>query len=152
MLPLGKVVRGIDMAEDIVARCGYRCNLCLAYRENIHSAADQRKISDGWFKYYGFRIPAEDISCDGCLTEDCQNPKLLDPECPVRPCVLGKGLENCAHCEEYVCEVLKTRGVKYEDVAARSPTPIPKEDYEAFIMPYEGEVVLDRIREAKGLT
>ena len=25
------------LMEDIVARCGYKCNLCLTYRENIKS-------------------------------------------------------------------------------------------------------------------
>ncbi|OGO05376.1 MAG: hypothetical protein A2Y73_07840 [Chloroflexi bacterium RBG_13_56_8] len=138
-----------ELAEEIIARCGYRCDLCLAYKENIRSSEDRRRISDGWFKYYGFRIPSEKIRCDGCLTEDRQNPKRMDPNCPVRPCVLEKGLENCAYCSEYICETLKTRAVIYEEVAEQFEAPIPQEDYEAFIRPYEGEKTLGSIRESR---
>ena len=48
----------------------------------------------------------EDISdCDGCRTEDgslftgCKN-------CLVRKCAVNRGYENCAWCDEYVCEKL----------------------------------------------
>jgi len=132
---------------DLIARCGYRCDLCPAYRENVRGKEDQQRTSDGWFRYYGFRIPPEEICCDGCLAEDASKPKRMDPDCPVRPCVKGKGLANCAYCGEYVCKKLETRLIEYEDVAERFKQPIPREDYESFIRPYEGRRVLDRIRE-----
>jgi len=132
--------------KDLVTRCGYRCNLCLAYRENIHSIEDQKKVSDGWFRIYGFRIPPEMIRCDGCLTPDIEKPKLIDTECPVRPCVTEKGFQNCAYCGEYVCEKFKQRMVTYESVARRFGKPIPKEDYENFVRPYENKKIIDELR------
>jgi hypothetical protein len=108
----------------------------------MHSKKDQRKISDGWFKYYGFRIPAEKICCDGCTTDDSENPKLIDPHYFVRLCVIEKGLKNCAHCERYVCENLETRIVDYNQIATKFQQPIPKKDYKNFISPYEGRKVL----------
>ena len=132
--------------KGIISRCGYRCDLCPAYKENIHSKEDQKKISDGWFKYYGFRIPPDEIYCDGCLSPDDENPRLIDTECPVRPCVLEKQLENCAHCDQYACPKLKTRIVEYNSIAAKFKEPIPKEDYENFIKPYESRKVLEGIR------
>jgi len=132
--------------KDIVTRCGYRCDLCLAYKENISSREDQQRISDGWFKYYGFRIPPEQVCCDGCLASDSENPRLMDPRCPVRPCVIEKGLQNCAYCNEYICKKLEQRIVDYKFLGSKFEQPIPKEDYENFIKPYEAGKVLDDVR------
>ena len=41
------------------------------------------------------------------------NPQLIDQSCPVRPCVIEKGLENYAQCEEYNCEKLTERLVVF---------------------------------------
>jgi hypothetical protein len=113
--------------EPILMRCGYRCDLCLAYRPNIEkNPSNQQKLSDGWFKYFGFRIQPENILCDGCMAE---NARLIDQSCPVRPCVIEKSVENCAACDDYICEKLKERLVIYEDVKQRVGIDIPMEDY-----------------------
>lgn|GEM_PF-2159134 len=49
----------------------------------------QQILSDGWHKYFGFRIPPDRILCDGYKAE---NPRLIDRACPVRPCVLEREL------------------------------------------------------------
>jgi hypothetical protein len=88
--------------EPILTRCGYRCDLCLAYKPNITAnPSNRKKLSDGLFTYYGFRIPEEGIYCEGCREKD---PKLIDANCPVRPCVTAKGLDNCSKCGEYICK------------------------------------------------
>ena len=39
---------------DIIARCGFKCNLCLIYRENLKKDEQNRqKFRDGLEKYYG---------------------------------------------------------------------------------------------------
>jgi len=127
--------------EPILTRCGYRCDLCLAYRPNVElRPSDQQKLSDGWFKYFGFRIEPANILCDGCMAE---HPRLIDQSCPVRPCVIEKGLDNCAGCDEYVCEKLIERIVLYEEVKRRLDQDIPEEDYFCFIQPYENKRRLD---------
>ncbi len=66
--------------EPILTRCGYRCDLCLAYRPNIEEHPEnQQALSDGWHKYFGFRIPPAAICCDGCMSPDSH---LLDPGLP----------------------------------------------------------------------
>ncbi len=78
---------------EIVSRCGFRCDQCLAYRPNAEAnPVGRQELSDGWHKYFGFRIPAEEIICDGCLAE---SPRLIDKACPVRPCVIERGFANC---------------------------------------------------------
>jgi hypothetical protein len=133
------------VVEEILTRCGYRCDLCLAYRPNVEAHPANRQIlSDGWHAYFGFRIPPEDILCDGCMAED---PKLIDRSCPVRPCVIDRQLPNCAACPEYGCARLTERFVVYEEIAARMAAPIPQEDRRRFIAPYENRRRLDALRE-----
>ncbi len=136
----------MSRARDVVARCGYRCDLCLAHKTKIRSPTDQERISDGWFQYFGFRIPPEKVRCDGCLAPDSERPHLIDKGCPVRACILTRGIENCAHCDAYPCEKLTQRFVDRDALAAGRGAPIPEEDYLSFVEPYEGRKVLDAIR------
>jgi hypothetical protein len=130
--------------EEILSRCGFRCDLCLAFKPNIEkNRQNQQKLSDGWFKYFGFRIPPDKIICEGCLSD---SPDLLDSNCPVRPCVLEKGLENCAKCEDYICEKLMQRMVSYEEIQQKHQDQIPEEDYICFIKPYENKQRLATLR------
>ena len=130
----------------ILTRCGYRCDLCLAYKPNVEAnPANQQILSDGWHQYFGFRLPPEEIYCDGCMADD---PKLIDQNCPVRPCVIEKGLENCAQCELYVCEKLTERLVVFEEVRNRVGKEIPEYDYLCFIRPYENKRRLNGLRAA----
>lgn len=130
--------------EPILTRCGYRCDLCLAFRPNVEATpSNQRKLSDGWFKYFGFRLPSADICCDGCMEHA---PKLIDQNCPVRLCVIERGIENCAQCDLYVCDKLKDRLVVYEEVQQRIGFTIPVEDRICFIQPYENKNRLAALR------
>jgi hypothetical protein len=130
-----------DPMQPVLTRCGFRCDLCLAYRSNIEkNPASQRKLSDGWFTYFGFRIEPANIMCDGCMGDQ---PQTIDQSCPVRPCVLEKGLGTCAQCDEYLCEKLKERIVVYEEIKQRVGRDIPEDDYICFIQPYENKKRLD---------
>lgn len=133
--------------EPILTRCGYRCDLCLAYKTNVmQHSSNRQKLSDGWHKYFGFRLPPSAICCDGCMSP---NPKLIDQNCPVRPCVIEKGLDNCSQCEQYVCDKLRQRLVSYEEMKLKSGAEIPAEDRENFIRPYENKLRLDALRVEK---
>lgn len=123
--------------EAVLTRCGYRCDLCLAYRPNVErDPGNQQKLSDGWFQYFGFRIEPARIICDGCMEDD---PQLIDRTCPVRPCAMDRKLDNCSQCSQYICEKLQERIVTYEDVQHRVAADIPGDDYSAFIQPYENK-------------
>jgi hypothetical protein len=137
-----------SLMDPILTHCGYRCDLCLAYKPNVESnPSNQQKLSDGWFKYFGFRLLPAQICCDGCMEE---NPKLIDQSCPVRPCVKAKGLDNCSQCGQYVCEKLTQRLVVYEDVKSRLNIEILEDDYLCFIRPYENKKWLNALRESGG--
>jgi hypothetical protein len=130
----------------LLSRCGYRCDLCLAFKPNLKMSPSNRQVlSDGWFKYFGFRIPAEEISCDGCITD---SPTLIDRSCPVRPCVIVLALENCSQCDGFAngCEKLTERMVDYQDVQQRVGLEIPDDDYQLFIHPYENKRRLEALK------
>jgi hypothetical protein len=130
--------------EPILSRCGYRCDLCLAYRPNVEKdPTNPQTLSEGWYQYFGFRLSASEIVCDGCMAD---HPKLVDENCPVRPCGMEKGLDNCSQCEDYVCDRLAERRVVYEDVRERVGREIPEEDRRCFIRPYENKERLDALK------
>lgn len=134
--------------EEILARCGFRCDLCLAFRPNVEADPGSRQVlSDGWHKYFGFRIPPDEILCDGCLAV---NARPIDTNCPVRPCVAARGLAHCGACADYVCDKLAERIVVFEVIAARVGGSIPDEDRSRFIAPYENKARFDRLRRPPG--
>ncbi len=130
----------------LLSLCGFRCDLCLAWRPNlVRDPSAASALSDGWNRYFGFRIPPERIACGGCTMDSGQT---LDSDCPVRPCAMGRGVENCASCSEYVCGILEERLVSREEIEARLGRAVPEDDYRSFIAPYENRKRLDGIRES----
>jgi hypothetical protein len=129
--------------EPIVSKCGYRCDLCPAYETNIKSEADKQRMSDAWNKYCGFDVPPEVIkSCSGCVASGG------DETCTVRPCATEKNLENCAHCEQFGCDKLKSKMDFVEQNVKVKLSDIPEEDYNLFIKPFISKECLQKIRES----
>ena len=134
------------MKEEISC-CGFRCKICPMYKNKAEDKQFLQRISDGFFKYYGFRLPLDNLYCDGCTPENCENPKKIDTECPVRPCVLEKGIPNCAYCDQYICEKLSQRIVIPDDVIKKAAGSIPDVDSDLFVRPYDNKKTLDKIRQ-----
>jgi len=134
------------MKRELLTRCGFRCDLCLAYKENVEKEDRRTELSDGWEKCFGFRIPTDEIYCEGCMTAG--SPTLIDTGCPVRPCVIERGLNNCSECDEYPCEKFKQREVIYEEII-KDRNDITELDRTLFIKPYENKVRLDNLKNKK---
>ena len=116
--------------EEILSKCGNRCDLCPAYCKNIDKF-DKQKISDGWFKYHGFRKPAEDIGCAGCL-----NKGKHDREgCPIKGCAEKRDLKSCGCCNDLFCDLLKSDMCVVEG-ALKKHGNLSQEDYDIFFKPY----------------
>lgn len=131
--------------EQIIAKCGYRCDLCPAYETNLKSDVDKQRMSDAWARYCGFQVPPEQIqSCPGCIVRGA------DPTCTVRPCAIEKDVENCAHCEQFVCDKLKAKVNFVEENVKVDLSDIPEDDYNLFIKPFISNEYLNKIRESLG--
>jgi hypothetical protein len=136
--------------SDIIARCGFKCNLCLIYRDNLKKdERNRQRFRDGLEKYYGDKLTLEECYCDGCMTPDSENPIRINTECKMRPCAIEKGLENCGYCEQYPCPILEPKMINYDKVKERYGGPLPEEDYKVFVMPYENRKVLDEINKKR---
>jgi len=135
---------------EIIARCGFKCHLCLAYKENNRNHDDQHRVAVGWSEYFDLNVQPEKIQCNGCLSDDSGGFDFPDKNCPIRPCVLAKGIDNCSHCEDYPCEKLEGRMTGVEEVAKRFCGTVPQDEYDKFIAPYDSRRTFDEIRkEAK---
>ena len=89
--------------------------------------------------------------CEGCLANDDENPVLLAAKCKVRSCVIKKGLENCAYCEEYPCEkLMDTAGLCSREKFIARHGEIPEEDYNICYRMFENAPRLEGIRQKLG--
>jgi hypothetical protein len=121
--------------------CGFLCDICPAYEKNIKGDKDKKKLSEKWFKYFDFKIPPDKVSCVGCKNEGYHP----DEGCPVRPCAIEKKVQNCAYCDDFGCDNLKSRTDFIDDYVI-DVEKIPEEDYKLYIEPYRGKKRLLEIR------
>ena len=107
--------------NEIIAYCGspscHSCAIYLATREQDPKKKREMRaeIAKQIYELYKEKIKAEDVTdCDGCKTE---GGRLFSgsKNCQIRKCGSQKGVENCAHCNEYVCEKLEKFFVKEPD-------------------------------------
>lgn len=101
---------------------------------------------DGWRKYLGHQMyTVEKAKCDGCLSDG----QLADKTCPVRPCVIAKGIAICAYCDDYPCDNLKKLACNREMFMKALPN-IPEDDYNICLRQFENLPELERIRRELG--
>ena len=92
----------------MIAYCGLVCTDCPA---NIATHADDRvaleRVAGQWREEYNNPgITADSVACDGCVATSSRHSGHWY-ECDIRSCGAGRGVLNCAHCEDYACEKLE---------------------------------------------
>ena len=92
--------------DEKISFCGIICSQCEAYIATLNNDDDLRKeTAEKWSKTYNGDIKPEHVNCRGCTSTE----EPLFSHCKVcefRLCGIEKGVENCAHCNEYPCEKL----------------------------------------------
>lgn len=100
--------------ERVVAYCGIICSDCPTFKATkADDDAERRRVAELWTKQYGREYKAEDINCDGCLTEGARIFGYCET-CKMRTCARERNVETCAHCEDYACEKLATLFREYK--------------------------------------
>jgi hypothetical protein len=128
-----------------IAKCGYRCDLCAAFKP-VLTEAEKKDISRAFKQYFGFFVPPQDVkTCTGCQSSDEPN----DKECPVFPCVRQKGIDNCAYCDDFGCGKLRQRMDVVEEIHVKQKD-VPKDDFEKYFKPYLSRKTLMKIRQTLG--
>ena len=96
------------MENKIIAYCGLICSDCHAYiatQANDQEALE--KVAAQWREEYNVPdITVEGVLCDGCLDGGLKCNHCAD--CNIRACGVERGVVNCAHCDDYVCEKLES--------------------------------------------
>lgn len=142
--------------KEWFAKCGSNCARCPAYKANVKTDADRQRCSDGWHKYLGVRLSTDRCYCDGCQTDDDENPVLVYGKygCKIRRCAVFNSVPTCAHCSAYPCEAVRKQisfdSGSREKLAARLGAFISDEEYLTFIEPYELHKHLEQIRASLG--
>ncbi len=129
----------------IVARCGFRCDLCPALVKNSPTAANRRAASAGWSKYFKLNVKPESMHCNGCFGADCVDYIFPEKKCAVRRCVIGRKLENCSQCADYPCATIEKRMKAVEKVIRRFQNKILQKEFDRFIAPFDARTTLNRL-------
>ncbi|MCX6343989.1 MAG: DUF3795 domain-containing protein [Armatimonadetes bacterium] len=91
---------------ELIAACGIVCSECSAYKATqSNDPAAIEKVAQEWGQIFNAEVKPESVWCDGCLSDSdrkCGN----CAGCSVRRCVVGRGLANCAECDNYGCETI----------------------------------------------
>lgn len=93
--------------ERLLSHCGLLCSECGAYlATRSDDDAKRAEVAQEWSRMYHAELSPSDINCDGCVSD---GPRLFHHAtvCEIRKCALGRGVANCAHCDDYACERLE---------------------------------------------
>ncbi len=92
--------------QEMIAYCGLVCTGCPAYIATQENSDTLRKqVVEKWSSDQ-YPMKVEDINCDGCLSVNKRLIKFCN-ECEVRACGIERGVQTCAHCDEYTCSKLE---------------------------------------------
>jgi hypothetical protein len=94
----------MDM-DKIIGMCGLVCNKCPAYiATQKNDDMEREKVAKLWAEEYKTNISPNEINCDGCTGGGriFSYPTI----CGIRNCGIKREVDNCAYCDDYVCEKL----------------------------------------------
>ena len=97
------------MTNELIGCCGLDCEKCDARLATLNNDDElRRKTAELWSKLNSADITPEMINCTGCRLDGVKTP-FCGFICPIRKCVMGKGLATCADCKDvYECATLGT--------------------------------------------
>ena len=89
-----------------IACCGVNCAECPAYIANRDDNHDLRvETAARWSRQFDTVVEPEYINCKGCQQDGLHLGYCAI--CKVRECCLQRGLDNCAYCSDYICDILQ---------------------------------------------
>jgi hypothetical protein len=110
--------------NEMIGYCGLNCHGCAIYLATREQDPKEKRgmraeIAQQIKKLYEQECKPEDVTdCDGCKAK---SERLLSgsKNCHMRKCASHKGIENCAHCDEYPCEELEKLFTTDQDAEKR---------------------------------
>lgn len=117
--------------------CGFNCNGCPAFADNLGSPHDQERTVQAWGSYFGISVPSGMACCRGCRSPDREGWDYPDRLCEIRQCVLDRGVETCGECAEFPCARFQERCCRLEATMAHWKPYLTREEYHRFMAPYD---------------
>ncbi len=100
--------------EKRIGFCGINCLECRVYKATIEDDLKEKSNIAREWSTEEFPLAKDSIECYGCC--DSENRVIsFAVDCDIRRCGMKKKVENCGHCEEYSCELLKKLHEKNPD-------------------------------------
>lgn len=94
----------MDASSKMIAFCGIDCGECPAYKATqTDNSKKLAEVAKEWSSDE-LKLGPKDVLCDGCHSERVFR---WAHSCTTRQCGLEKGVENCAQCDEYLCDKLE---------------------------------------------
>ena len=91
--------------EKMIACCGLNCMVCPAYIATSKNDLNGiEKVAKEWSNE-SMSFTPEEIYCEGCTAEGRHFKWCMD--CPIRSCCDEKNIDNCAFCDDYICDNLQ---------------------------------------------
>ena len=91
--------------QKMIAHCGVECTKCVAFiatRENNDEL--RKKKAEEWSRQLNQKVLPESINCDGCLSAGRH--VSYCSMCKIKECCVERKVQNCAFCDNYICETL----------------------------------------------
>jgi len=92
--------------QKMIAFCGLDCAVCPAFISTLENDDEKRKKVASEWNSEQYPLKPDDINCDGCLPTN-KRLMVFCHDCTIRSCCIERKLENCAYCDDYVCEKLE---------------------------------------------
>ncbi len=84
--------------KKLAAPCGLYCGVCGVY---IAHKDNNIKFKERLTSVYN--VSTDEIKCEGCLSD---NLFIFCITCPIRSCVIEKGIEGCHQCNDFPCKFI----------------------------------------------
>ncbi len=136
------------MGKPMISACGYHCDECGAFHLNIEGPEGQEVVAQAWKKYYDIDMAPERIICFGCR-EPRGDRELPAKECETRDCVARRGLDNCAECDDFICEALETKLKNVEETLNRYRNSVSDDERAKYFDPYDARATFEGLRKNK---
>ena len=94
--------------QTIIAKCGIACHECDSYIATVNNDLEAiKKLAGDFAESFGKEIDYNDLWCEGCQTLTGRLSGYCRNICEIRRCAFTKEVDNCAECDDYLCEILE---------------------------------------------
>ena len=87
----------MENKTELAAPCGMYCGVC-----GVHIADRDNNIKFKERLTTVYDVPVSEVKCKGCLSDELFTFCLT---CPIRACVIEKGIEGCHQCNDFPCHL-----------------------------------------------